>query len=66
MGTATSTLIPEKVGNLMVDIFDGATKQLIWRGTASEVLSSKPDKNEKKMEESVDKMFKKFPPESKG
>jgi len=66
MGTATSTVIPERVGNLMVDVFDGATKQLLWRGAASEVLSSKAEKNEKKMEEAVDKMFKKFPPESKG
>src|SRR5437879_4380396 len=31
----TTTVIPERVGNLTVDVFDGNTKTLIWRGTAS-------------------------------
>ena len=66
MGEATTTTIPERVGNLTVDIFNGGTKQLIFRGRASDVLSSKPEKNDKKMEESVDKMFKNFPPPAKG
>jgi hypothetical protein len=64
-GMATTEVIPEKVGNLTVDIFDGNTKQLIWRGQASEVLSSKPDKNDKKLEHTVADMFKKFPPSPK-
>jgi Domain of unknown function (DUF4136) len=66
MGMATTDVIPEKVGNLSVDIFDGGTKQLIWRGQGSEVLSSKPDKNDKKLEHTVEDMFKKFPPKGKG
>jgi hypothetical protein len=61
MGESTTQVIPEKVGNLNVDIFDGNSKQLIWRGVASEVISSSADKNEKKMEKAVDDMFKKFP-----
>jgi hypothetical protein len=65
VGTATTEVIPEKVGNLTVDLFDGGTKQLIWRGQASEVLSSKPDKNDKKLEKTVAEMFKKFPPKGK-
>jgi hypothetical protein len=66
MGTATTTVVPEKVGNLTVDIFDGQSKHLIWRGVASDTLSSKPDKNEKKLEHSVEDMFKHFPPPAKG
>jgi len=66
MGTATTSVIPEKVGNLTVDIFDGHNKQLIFRGTASDVVSSKPEKNEKKLTEALDKMFKHFPPAEKG
>ena len=66
IGTATTTVIPERVGNLTVDIFDGSTKQMIWRGQASDVLSSKPEKNDKKMDEAVSKMFDHFPPSSKG
>jgi hypothetical protein len=53
-------------GNLMVDIFDGRTKKLIWRGTAEKVLSGQPEKNEKKLQDTVDDMFKKFSPRSKG
>ncbi|HUA61228.1 MAG TPA: DUF4136 domain-containing protein [Verrucomicrobiae bacterium] len=66
MGEATTTAIPERVGNLTVDLFNGGTKQLIFRGRASDVLSPKPEKNDKRMEESVDKMFKNFPPAAKG
>ena len=66
-GIATTNVIPERIGNLTVDIFNSADKQLIWRGMASEAISAnKPEKNEKKMDEAVDKMFKNFPPPSKG
>jgi hypothetical protein len=50
------------VGTLVVDVFDGNSKKLIWRGTATDTLSSKPESNEKKLEHSVTDMFKKFPP----
>ena len=67
MGTATTTVVPEKVGNLNVDIFDTHTKQLVWRGRAAQAITSnKPEKNERKMDEAVEKMFKNFPPASKG
>ena len=66
MGEATTSVVPERVGNLNVDIFDTGTKQLIWRGTVAQAIGSNADKNDKKMEESVDKMFKHFPPPSKG
>lgn len=62
MGSTTTTVLPEKVGNLTVDVFDGSNKQLIFRGRASETVSGKPEKNEKKMDEAVNEMFKKFPP----
>ena len=65
-GTATTVLVPQAVGDLTVDIFDGKTKQLIWRVKAEKTLSSKPEKNEKKLEKSVEDMFKKFPPPEKG
>ncbi len=66
MGTATTEVVPERVGNLTVDMFDGQTKQLVWRGVASDVLSDKPEKNEKKVEHAVEDMFKKFPPKERG
>jgi Domain of unknown function (DUF4136) len=66
MGTATTEVIPERVGNLVVDIFDSNTKQLIWRGTATDTLTAKPEKNEHKLEKSVEDMFRHFPPSSRG
>jgi len=65
-GTATTVTEPQRVGDLTVDIFDGMTKKLIWRGRADNLLSSKPEKNEKKLEKGVADMFKKFPPPEKG
>jgi hypothetical protein len=62
---ATTTTINTPVGTLVVDIFDAHTKQLIWRGTSDRTLSDKPEKNEKKLEDSVQSMFKHFPPPAK-
>jgi hypothetical protein len=64
-GMATTDVVPERIGNLTVDVFAGNSKELIWRGRASEVLSSKPEKNDKKLDETVNKMFKHFPPAGK-
>ena len=64
-GTVTTTVTPERVGNLTVDIFEGQSKRLIWRGTASGTLSSKPEKNDKKLEHAVIEMFEHFPPKTK-
>jgi hypothetical protein len=61
-GDATTYEDTYQVGTLIVDMFDSRTKKLIWRGSATDVLSSKPDKNVKDLEKSVDKMFERFPP----
>ena len=61
MGMATTETVPERIGTLTVDIFDGSSKQLLFRGQATDSLSGNADKNDKKMEHSVDDMFKKFP-----
>jgi hypothetical protein len=47
-----------------VDIFDAKTKQLMFRGTAQDEISDKPEKNVKKLAKASDKMFKDFPPGS--
>jgi hypothetical protein len=65
MGTATTTVNEYKVGTLVVDIFDTKTKKLVYRGTASDEISDKPDKNIKTLKKAVDKMFKNFPPKPK-
>ena len=61
-GEATTTVDTYRVGTLVVDMFDASTKNLIWRGVSSDTLSSNPEKNTKKLDENVHKMFEHFPP----
>lgn len=63
-GEATTTEQDYKEGTLIIDMYDAKTKQLIWRGKAEDMLSDKPDKNDKQLEKGVEKMFKNFPPQS--
>jgi hypothetical protein len=63
-GEATTTTESYKVGTLVVDLFDSKTKQLIWRASSSDTLSSNSDKNIKNLDKGVEKMFKQFPPGS--
>ena len=65
MGTATTTTSEYLVGTLVVDIFDAKSKALMYRGTATDELSDKPEKNAKKLQKASDKLFKDFPPGSK-
>lgn len=57
--------VTENKGTLVVDLADAQTKSLIWRGTATDTLSDNPDKNSKKIEKAVTKMFKGYPPKAK-
>jgi hypothetical protein len=61
MGTTYVDKIP--VGTLLVEMGDPSTKKMVWRGTGSDTVSEKPEKIEKKINQVVEKMFKKFPPE---
>ena len=64
-GDATTTTENYKVGTLVVDLFDAHTKSLIWRGSSSDTLSDKSDKNIKNLDKGVQKMFDHFPPGEK-
>jgi Domain of unknown function (DUF4136) len=58
----TSTI---PVGTLVVDLYDPARKQLIWRGDASKTIDLKkdPDKNYWNLRKAVAKLFKNYPPQ---
>ena len=64
-GDATTTEDDYKVGTLVVDLFEAGSKKLIWRGSSSDTLSDKSDKNIKNLDKGVQKMFDHFPPEAK-
>jgi hypothetical protein len=61
-------------GTLVIDMSDARTKNGVWRGIASHTLENGPTGNpvkdakqvEKPINKAVQKMFKKFPPHSKG
>ena len=52
------------IGKLVIGIFDPATKQLVWRGSAAKTLDIKkdPDKNYRNLEKAMAKLFKNYPP----
>ena len=64
-GNATTTVDNYKVGTLVVDLFDAKTKNLVWRGSASDTLSSKSETNIKNLDKDIQKMFDHFPPGEK-
>jgi hypothetical protein len=64
-GNATTTVDNYKVGTLVVDLFDANSKQIIWRGSSSDTLSDKSDKNIKNLDKGVEKMFDHYPPSAK-
>jgi hypothetical protein len=65
MATGTTTVSEYTVGTLVVDIFDTKTKNLIYRGTASDEINKDPKKNEKKLDKAAQKLFKDFPQKDK-
>jgi hypothetical protein len=62
MGSATVTETEFTIGTLVVDIFDSASKELLFRGIAKDELSAKPEKNAKKLEKATTRIFQSFPP----
>jgi Domain of unknown function (DUF4136) len=64
-GTVTGQTSTIPVGVLLVDLYDPARKQLIWRGDATDSidLQKDPDKNYKKLQKAMKKLFKNYPPQ---
>jgi Domain of unknown function (DUF4136) len=61
-GMGTVRVEETKIGQVLVDIYDAATQRLLWRGTASDTISDKPEKNEKRINDAAAKLFRQFPP----
>jgi opacity protein-like surface antigen len=62
MGTASTYDYEYTQGTLVVDIYDVKTKDLVWRGVASDELSEKAEKRAKQLAKASDKLLKDFPP----
>lgn len=60
-GDSQTTVQNIPVGNLVIDLYDTSTHQLVFRGMATDRLSSKPAKNDDKRDKAIDKIFDKLP-----
>jgi hypothetical protein len=60
----TSTI---HVGQLSLDMYDSAKKNLVWRGVVSKTLDpkAKPEKRQKNLNKAVAKLLKNYPPSKK-
>ncbi len=58
--SATTTVSTWHIGTLVIDAWDGESKNLIWRGIAEDTLSPKPEKMEMIINRAVEKLFKKW------
>ena len=61
-GDTTTTTSNQPVGNVMIDLFEGNSKNLLWRGLATEDVSNNASKNTNTLNNDVKNMFKSFPP----
>ena len=60
-GMATTTVQKIPIGTLVIDLVDPATKEMVWRGQASDQVSGKGE-DSGKVDEAMQKLFKDFPP----
>src|SRR5262249_4309858 len=58
---STTTTESFQTGTLIVDLFDAKSKNLVWRGSATDTLSKNSDKNIKKLKSPVHKLFEHLP-----
>lgn len=63
-GMATAQQSTISIGTLVLDMYDPATKQLVWTGNATKSLdpSSNQEKNQKNLNKAMQKLLKNFPP----
>jgi Domain of unknown function (DUF4136) len=61
-GAATTTV---HTGQLVLDMYDSASQQLVWRGVESKAIDAdaKPSAKQKHMDKAVEKLLKEYPPQ---
>jgi hypothetical protein len=66
-GMSTSTTSTINVGTVALDMYDRATRQLVWRGMASKQVDTKakPEKRQKNLDKAMAKLLKNYPPTKK-
>lgn len=66
-GWATTTVTSVPVGTIVVDLYDPARHQLVWRAVATKTIdtNASPEKRNKNLNKAMEKMFTHYPPERK-
>jgi len=66
-GMVTATTSTLTIGSISLDMYEVASKHLVWRGTATKTVdaNAKPDKRQKNISTGVSKLLKNYPPKKK-
>jgi len=59
-GSSHTTVYTYTRGTLIIDAWNAATEQLVWRGSANDIVPENPQKLDRKLERSVAKIAKKW------
>ena len=60
-GDVTTTEVDRRMGKFVLDLFQGSSKKLLFRGVADQQISSKSSKDKKTLDKDADEMLKKLP-----
>ena len=60
MGSSTTTEYSYEEGTLVIDAYDSKEKKMVWRGSGTVTVKSKPEKQVKQVENILDKLGKKW------
>jgi hypothetical protein len=61
-GFSTTTTQTILTGTLIINMMDSREKQLIFQGISTETISSRPERNTRRLQKAVNKIFEKYPP----
>jgi len=62
-GFTTTTVQIRYEGTLVIAMIDTKQNQLVFQGTSTQAISSRPEKNTKKLAKAVNEVFQRYPPQ---
>ena len=62
-GFSTTTVTPFYEGTLVIDMVDANRNKLIFQGTSTQSVSSRPNRNTERLGEAVNRIMTRFPPQ---
>lgn len=62
-GYSTTTMVPFYEGTLVIDMRDAKHGRLVFEGTSTQAVSSRPNKNTEKLGKAVNRIMASYPPQ---